>query len=347
MFYRAPPDIKLKSIIVSRTDKIGDLILSIPAFATLRSMYPDATISVLVRNYNYDIVKSLPCIDEAIAIDSYSDDELKTKIRKLKADAFVALYSDAKVLKLCRMSQAAIKVGPLSKVGSFFVYSHGIRQRRSESVKNEAQYNLDLIKRLNTRLFDKCGISMQKINIDESCYCHIDAYLKDEHIDRFVLVHPFFGGSAKNYTTDEYLCVLKRLLALKDNIDIVVSAIEADAPVAKEMAAKLGPRAHVYISKGSILNLAALIDRCCVYVGGSTGPSHIAGNLKKKSVLIYPGKATQSPVRWGQYLNDKAIYIVPDAKEQDKDYSSNVFACVDKTLLENTALAISEAADEC
>jgi len=46
-------------IIISRTDRIGDLILSIPAIKRMRDMYPKAQIIVLVRNYNYDIVKHL------------------------------------------------------------------------------------------------------------------------------------------------------------------------------------------------------------------------------------------------------------------------------------------------
>ena len=53
---------EIKKIIVSRTDKIGDLVLSIPSFYMLRKMYPEAEITVLVRNYNYDIVKNLPYI---------------------------------------------------------------------------------------------------------------------------------------------------------------------------------------------------------------------------------------------------------------------------------------------
>ena len=50
-------------IIVSRTDKIGDLILSIPSFFMAKKMYPEAEIILLVRNYNYEIVKNLPFVD--------------------------------------------------------------------------------------------------------------------------------------------------------------------------------------------------------------------------------------------------------------------------------------------
>ena len=49
---------EIKRIIVSRTDKIGDLILSIPSFFMVKKMYPQAELVVLVRKYNYEIVKN-------------------------------------------------------------------------------------------------------------------------------------------------------------------------------------------------------------------------------------------------------------------------------------------------
>ena len=64
---------EIKNIIVSRTDKIGDLVLSIPSFFMVKKMYPSAKLTVLVRNYNYDVVKSLSYIDEVIKIDDYSE----------------------------------------------------------------------------------------------------------------------------------------------------------------------------------------------------------------------------------------------------------------------------------
>ena len=42
-----------KRIIIARTDKIGDLILSIPSFFMIRKMYPDAEITLLVRIFGF------------------------------------------------------------------------------------------------------------------------------------------------------------------------------------------------------------------------------------------------------------------------------------------------------
>ena len=68
-----------KSIIISRTDKIGDLVLSIPAISTVKKMYPNAKLYVLVRKYNMEVVKGYTFIDGVLAIDDYSKNEYETR----------------------------------------------------------------------------------------------------------------------------------------------------------------------------------------------------------------------------------------------------------------------------
>lgn len=120
-----------KNIIISRTDKIGDLVLSIPAISMVKKMYPESKLYVLVRRYNAEIVKGFPFIDGVISIDDYKEKDLTAKIRQIKADVFIALYSDNQILKLVLKSGAKYRIGPLSKPLSWFIYNKGIRDRKS------------------------------------------------------------------------------------------------------------------------------------------------------------------------------------------------------------------------
>ena len=113
---------EIKRILVSRTDKIGDLILSIPSFFMLKKMYPNAELVAIVRKYNMDIVKNLPYIDRFVVLDDYTKAELLEKIAYFKADVFIALYNDAYIAALARASKAKIRIGPISKLNSFFTY---------------------------------------------------------------------------------------------------------------------------------------------------------------------------------------------------------------------------------
>ena len=330
-----------KSIIISRTDKIGDLVLSVPAISTVKKMYPKAKLYVLVRKYNMEVVKGFTFIDGVLAIDDYSKNELYKKLKQIKADIFIALYSDNQVLKLAWKSGAKYRVGPLSKPLSFLVYNYGIKQKRSESIKNEAEYNLDLVKHLNEELFNRQKITIDKLQYGRTNHNKALEFLNENNIYNYILIHPFSGGSTKNFTVDEYVRVIKGINYENKNLQIVVTSSLDDKAQAERIAKECS---NVYVfTTSSILELAAVIDKCKVYIGASTGPSHIAGNLCKPSVCIYPNYPTLSPTRWGLYGNDeRTTYIIPDRERKEKDYKDRTFDNISDDIINETVKAVMD-----
>ena len=53
----------IKKIIISRTDSIGDVILTLPVAGVLKKTYPQAEIVFLGKKYTRDIVESSDNID--------------------------------------------------------------------------------------------------------------------------------------------------------------------------------------------------------------------------------------------------------------------------------------------
>ncbi len=311
---------EIKKIIISRTDKIGDLVLSIPSFFMAKRMYPAAELIILVRDYNYDIVKNLPYVDRIIKIDEYNEKELLEEIEDIEADVFVALYVDNLILKLVKKSKAKIKIGPLSKLKSFFVFNRGVYQRRSKSLKNEAEYNLELIRKIDKECFEKnykieSRIYLEKINKDEAQFFIDKSGIKGDYI----VINPFMGGSAKNITDEQYIDLVKEILKRDTKIRIIITAHISDKTRGENLVKSIeDKRVYLYLNDKSILNTAAIIERAKVYFGGSTGPTHMAGVLGRKIVAIYPHKATQNPKRWGVYPDRRDVeYIIPDEDKKE------------------------------
>ena len=313
----------IKRIIISRTDKIGDLVLSIPSFFMVKKMYPDAEIIVLVRKYNYEIVKNLPYIDRVVRIDDYRKVELLEKIKYFKASVFVALYNDEFVMQLAKASKAKVKVGPLSKIKSFFIYNKGVFQKRSKSIKNEAEYNLDLVKKLDPKKFDDLFELNTEICYKERHRKAVEVFITEKKIKLPILViNPFMGGSAKNISDKEYIELMRAILDKIINIDVVLTCHISEENRGQRILDGIeNERVFLYANGGNLLNLAAMIDRADVYFGGSTGPTHIAGSLKKPIVALYPNKKTQSPRRWGVFGHDNVTYIIPDKDNKKENYN--------------------------
>ena len=331
-------------IIISRTDKIGDLILSIPSFFMAKKMYPDGEIILLVRKYNYEIVKNLPFIDRIYKIDDFRQEELLEKIKYFNADIFVALYNDSFVAKLAKASGAKKRIGPISKLSSFFAYNHGVFQKRSRSIKNEADYNLDLIKKINPKRYEEVFEIQTKLYLNPENEKVANIFFLEKHIgNRVLVVNPFMGGSAKNIKDEEYVALLQKIYDKVENIDIILTCHISEEERGQLMIDKIDrKRVYLFANGGSLLNLAAIIDKSKVYFGGSTGPTHIAGSLNKDIVAIYPNKKTQSPTRWGVYNNDKVVYIVPDRPERHvkENYSHKFFDSYDETIEEEILIAL-------
>jgi ADP-heptose:LPS heptosyltransferase len=56
------------NIVLSRTDRIGDLVLSTPAIATMRASFPDARIAIVASEYNAVVVERNSDVDEVIVL---------------------------------------------------------------------------------------------------------------------------------------------------------------------------------------------------------------------------------------------------------------------------------------
>ena len=332
-----------KKIIIARTDKIGDLILSIPSFFMLRKMYPDAEITLLVRDYNYNIVKNLPYINRVVQIDRYRRKELLEKIKYFNADVFIALYVDNFVMELAKASKAKVKIGPLSKLKSFFTFNRGVLQKRSKSIKHEVEYNLDLIKKLDKKLFENKFEINTQIFLDKSNLEAAEKFFKDNCIgDKVLVVNPFMGGSAKNITDKQYADILREVIDRVEEVDIIVTAHISDEERGLKLLEEIGKdKVYLFANGGELLNIGAIIDRAKVYFGGSTGPTHIAGSLQKSIVALYPKKATQSLVRWGVFGNEDVTYIIPDENTKE-NYKHKEFDSYNEDVKEKIVQAIVE-----
>ena len=58
-----------KNILIVRTDRIGDVVLTTPSIKALRQFYPGARISILVTPATFDLVNGNPYVDEVLLDD--------------------------------------------------------------------------------------------------------------------------------------------------------------------------------------------------------------------------------------------------------------------------------------
>ncbi len=95
----------ITKIIAIRNDKLGDLLVSLPAFACLKDNLPASKLIALVPEYTAPIIQAADYIDDVI-IDPGRENGFRSSIKlsrllKLqKFDAVVTLFSTARLITL-------------------------------------------------------------------------------------------------------------------------------------------------------------------------------------------------------------------------------------------------------
>ena len=312
------------AILIARTDKIGDFVVSIPSYATCKAMFPQAKIVALVSKHNRILAQHVPVIDEWVCVDDFVSESgaldfagLATRLQALKLDAFVALVSNNTISKLAVASGAKVRVGPRSKPWSFVHYNYGLRQQRSQCIKSEAAYNLELIEHLNPERFAQVGVKLQRLIYEPEDTVPVTAFLQasglqhGDEIKPFVLINPFTGGSGANLNCAQYGAVINKLLAGNESLEVVLMAVPAQAAKVEQVLAGVTARTrvHVYLNQGSLMVATALVERCTSFIGPSTGITQIAGNLGKPTICFYSSRKSNSHTRWALYGDEREVPV--------------------------------------
>lgn len=97
-------------ILLSRTDRIGDLVLSTPAIATVRASFPAARIAIVTSEYNRVVMERNDDVDELIVLPNRATPR-SFGSRLEGYDVAIALAPRAVDLQLVGATKAPLRVG--------------------------------------------------------------------------------------------------------------------------------------------------------------------------------------------------------------------------------------------
>lgn len=307
-------------ILVARPDRIGDVILSTPVIAALKAHYPHAHITFLVRDFVAPLVRNIPNVDAVFVYDPSGRHAGVTGffrlMEELKAQRFqisIVLHSVFKLAAALYGVGVSNRIGPLSKIHSYLFYNRGSRQRRSLVEMHEADYNLQLLRKLGIRTGSHQIPSQIAVSDERKTWAkewlESQGWIRDaaNGRKRLVVVHPGMGGSALNWPENYYVDLIRALK--KEGHDVLVTGGPEEGYLLERIkiqAAKTDDVVIVYggSTSGPVDQLAALFQEADLVVAPSTGPLHVAVALGKPVVTFYPPIRVQSAIRWGPYVAD-------------------------------------------
>jgi ADP-heptose:LPS heptosyltransferase len=285
---------------VIRLGAVGDVVRTLPAVSSLRAAYPGSHIAWLVEPASASIVEAQPWLDEVILFprgmlrESLRQWRLLSawriarrflaELRRHRFDLVLDFHAILKSGVLARLSGASRHIGyarPFAREGAFLFPSE--RARLDPARISRFERNQGLVRFLGV----DAEPDPRPLRLNPTTLERIEKALGPGPAP--IAIHPGTSESAphKRYTVSGYATVA-RTLADRHGFTSVVSCGPApdDRAFATAIVQASGGAARIAPETPSLTDLAALFSCSRLYIGGDTGPMHLASLVGTPVVQI-------------------------------------------------------------
>lgn len=299
-----------KNILIVRTDRIGDLILTLPLAGLIKKQNPNSKVSFLVREYTKNLVSHHPHIDEVLVLKELDGnvrlfDNIKL-IKQKKFDSCIVVYPRFRISLIVFFSGIKNRIGTGYRWYSF-LFNQKVYEHRKNAEHHELEYNVNLLEKLGIKInLNESNVSYD-LKTDDNAMQNVIKTLIDEKIDlqkQIIIVHPGSGGSSMDLPINKFTWLVNKLDS--DNYQIILTGSKNEIELCEKI--KSSNKVKNLAGKFNLDELTALISKSSMFISNSTGPIHIAAALGKYTVGFYPKIVSCSKERWSPYTNKKLVY---------------------------------------
>jgi len=235
-------------------------------------------------------------IDEVIVDDGSSVLELVKRLREVKIDASITMFSNTRVAVAQFLARIPKRIAPATKIAQIF-YTKRVKQRRSQVKMAEFEYNLELTK----ELFSEIDLEYKKPLLEfEDSKIIYDVFCANNDIEKEIVVfHVGFGGSSDaNWTLDEYEILIREVLK-QNKYQVVMTFGPDEKELYEDMQNRLrGENVVFYLSLDGLIYFAKLISNFKLFVSTSTGTYHLASLVGTPTMTFFANTLFASAKRW-------------------------------------------------
>lgn len=309
-----------KTIAISRTDSIGDVILTLPTCAWIKSEYPSAKIVFFGKSYTKAVLECYPFIDQIICWDEWekeSEDKQLINMKELGIDVFVHVFPNKNLAKLAKKAKIATRVGTSHRLHHWWTCNVRPSFTRKDSNYHEAQLNFELLRKFGVKSLPEHGELVDYLSHFKA-KSPLTPYLEEVlATDRNTLIlHTKSQGSAVEWPLEKYIELAN--LLVKDSYRVYFSGTEKEGLQFREFLPKDENIIDVS-GKSSLAELITFISRCDGLVACSTGPLHIAAILGVRAIGLYTDLRPMHPGRWAPIGKNSYFLTIKNTENPSLD----------------------------
>ncbi len=281
---------------------IGDVVFTTPAIRAIRRRFPDCHLAYLVEPEAEPVVAGNRHLDEVIVAFRprgiarvVADVALARRLRRARYDVAIDFHGGPRSSLLAWTTGAPTRIG-YGVPGRSWAYTRRIPRSRDLRPRHSVVNQWDLLEPLGIGPPDP-RLDATEMPADVETAARVGARLAAQGCrdgDELVVVHVSAGNPFRRWPAASFTDLVARLVSAHPSRRVAVTSGPSDAQaaarVSEEARARLGtPEAARVIDAGDydLRELRALIDRAALFVGGDSGPMHVAGTTATPIVALY------------------------------------------------------------
>lgn len=306
-------------ILITRTDRVGDLIISTPVFEAVKKKYPKSFLAVLVFKENEAIVRGNPWIDQVIVYDKSGKHQswLSTflfglRLKKWKFDVVLHLHPTNRVNLISWLAGIKSRIGYQVILGRHgrndFLLTHKIPEKKWQGKKHEMEYNFDLLKIIQVPLPEKARFYFP---LHDEDFSELKKLFLGHLNNRYAVFHPSASCISKRWPIERMAEVADYLAAQHGILPVIIAEGEGVLH-AQQMQNEMKSAAVNLAGQLTLGMLGWLLKGARLLVSNDSGPVHLAAAVGTPVISIFgrnqPGL---SPARW-RPLSENSSYLHKD-----------------------------------
>ena len=289
-------------LLVVRLRQIGDVVFTTPALAALRGRFGTASITYLVEPAAAPVLAGNPHIDELVVVPTATGLEgvralwgLIRRLRTQRFDLAIDFHGGPRASLITWLSGAPRRIG-YDVAGRGWMYTDRVNRPRTLRPRHSVENQWDLLIPLGIspphRTADPVFMAVDEVS--RRSVAERLAAAGVEPSAALVVIHVSAGNPFRRWPIPAFAEVAASLVATNPTRRILITSgpSERDAAAAVIEAARerLGPgTASRVLACGefSLSELRALTENAALYIGGDSGPMHVAATSQVPIVTLY------------------------------------------------------------
>jgi lipopolysaccharide heptosyltransferase II len=273
----------IESILFIRVDRLGDMVLSTPAFQAIKAALPQARLTVMASAANAPILKNNQDVDEVIVYDRSAGLHEKMKfikgLRSRHFDLSIDPYTDyeLKTAWLAGVSGAAHRIGYAAFGREYFF---NCPAPKIEGHRHFIDLTLDLLKGIGIPSKNRTPVIY--LGADEQAW--VGQWLQENGFQgkKIVAIHPGAFYETQRWLPEHY-AELIRLILQQTPLEVILLGGPSDTIVVDDILVRLNHPVCVSIQQ-DIRKFFAILSHCELLVCNNSGPLHCAVALNIPTV---------------------------------------------------------------